>query len=505
MLTARDGSGGAPAVEGPETEPHAKVGKQTTTEGVANQHPGGNDALGRKEDKVAPYFQDMVDVAKSLAPQFTRLGMKFRPEIVLATVLQEASATNPVGDISFDDGLGLMQITPYHGQLDAPVAKVLDWDNSKTVQYNIAHSKWKNAHANLQAGGDTLLDKAQAIKGGVPHTWSEMTDAQRWRATMFAYNAGQGSAIKALETGGPNARMISTFTVNGQTESHDYTAELNQKLDYVDKHDPFGKSSAKPGGDGPSPTMPPKKPTGKPPASNAPKNYRAAPSLADVAAGRGVIEIGMAGTSVEYVQQHVDASVDREFGPITQSKVREYQSKKELEVDGVVGEHTLAAMHGKGTTTSKKGSGGKGKGGKGPPKGGSAVEIAGRFVGDESWSPKLRDDIGGHDWHYDNAGRVTNNCAEFVSSVLRMAGEISFQDAGVLDFESKLRGAGWKYRRGKAESQPGDVWIHEYNPQHTVLIASAGGGETLGSDGSATEIIKREPMPYPGAKYMYKG
>src|SRR6201999_4092404 len=102
------------------------------------------------------------------------LGMTFRSEIVLATVLQEASNSGPLTGTSPDGGLGLMQITPYNGKLDAPVAKVLGWDNAQSVEYNVEHSKWRQAQANLLAGGETLLGKAEAIKLGVPKTWSEM-------------------------------------------------------------------------------------------------------------------------------------------------------------------------------------------------------------------------------------------------------------------------------------------------------------------------------------------
>lgn len=205
-----------------------------------NHHPGGKDALGTKENVLAPFYDEMVAVAHQLAGEFTPLGLHFRPEILLATAMQEASATDPLNARSFDNGLGIMQITPFNGKLDPAVAKAIGWDNSKSVELNVQHSQWRSAKANLLAGGQTMLGKARAIKRGVSKTWDEMDEAHRWRAVLFAYNAGEGTAISALRRGGPNAAMISTFTdKSGKRVSHDYTAEIKAKMDYVDHHDPF--------------------------------------------------------------------------------------------------------------------------------------------------------------------------------------------------------------------------------------------------------------------------
>ncbi|HEY4240736.1 MAG TPA: hypothetical protein VGM88_13030 [Kofleriaceae bacterium] len=264
-----------------------------------DHHPGGTDALGKKENKVAPFFEAMEKMSAQLAPQFAPLGMKFRPEIILATVLQEASDKDPVHGISFDNGLGLMQITPYQGKLDPDLAKILKWDNAKSVSYNIEHSSWRDGATNIEAGSHELLDKAKAVRAGVPSIWSEMDDHHKWRATMFAYNAGQGSAIHALKAGGPNGAMISSFkNAQGQTISHDYTKELDGKLDYVDKHDPFKGGKPETGGaqaPAPSPSPSPE----KKPEAKGKEPYTEAPTIAQVEAGNGVIKIGMKGESVK--------------------------------------------------------------------------------------------------------------------------------------------------------------------------------------------------------------
>src|SRR5438132_12712414 len=80
--------------------------------GVVNKHPGGKDALGQKENLLAPFYDQMQEVAHQLIAEFTPLGLHFRPEILLATAMQEAANHDPANARSFDNGLGIMQITP---------------------------------------------------------------------------------------------------------------------------------------------------------------------------------------------------------------------------------------------------------------------------------------------------------------------------------------------------------------------------------------------------------
>lgn len=485
--------------------------------------------LAKKEHAVAPELDEMAAVAKQLAPQFRPLGMTFRPENLLATVLQEADAQDPVTGISGDDGLGLMQITPYEGKLDPNVARTLHWDNAKSVSYNIAHSRWRDATANLKAGGETMIDKARAIKAGTPRVWSEMNDGHRWRATMYAYNAGQGAAIKALDAGGPNARMISTFTANGHTVSHDYTAELDEKQQFVAAHDPFRNgeaptSTAPQTGGAAAPaagkraTKPAAKGGGSPEtAQQKHDGYKDAPTLADVESGAKVIELGMAGQSVEFVQHHVGTGADGEFGPVTQGRVRTYQAARALEADGVVGEHTLAAMKANkpakpaptpGHDPGKGGAGGgKGKPGKPhppAPSGSDPVAIARHFLGMPSWDARLVEGIKGPGWHYSAVGGHTNNCAEFVTSVQRMAGRMSFQEINVGNLIRELPNHGWR-QISKEHSKAGDIWAcNTGGISHTVIVSAAGQANSIGADGGSAEYIKEEPMGYAGAVYFTK-
>lgn len=297
---------------------------------------GGNDALGRKENTLLQWQSEMVEVANELAEQFKPLGLNFRPQILLATAMQEAAVKDPLNAVSFDHGLGLMQITPYKGKLDPQVAKAIGWDNSKSVAENTRTSNWRNAKANLRAGAFTMLGKAKAIKRGVPATWGQMDEPHRWRAVLFAYNAGEGSAISALKRGGPNAAMISTFTnAKGQRVSHDYTKEIREKMDYVDAHDPFsGGGGAAGGGESQAGDGADQGPVAKPePAPEKPAHHLAA-------------SVGRGGTNrkadVGAVQERLQdrgvnpGKVDSLIGPQTISAIEKFQRASIGMADGLI-------------------------------------------------------------------------------------------------------------------------------------------------------------------------
>ena len=70
----------------------------------------------------------------------------------------------------------------------------------------------------------------------------------------------------------------------------------------------------------------------------------AAPSLDDVAGGKGVLKRGMEGAAVRYVQDHIGVDSDGDFGPATEAAVKQFQKAKGLKVDGEVGKETMAAI-----------------------------------------------------------------------------------------------------------------------------------------------------------------
>ena len=331
------------------TESQLEQKARTFSDARLGRVPGAN-PLATKENLLSPYFHSMSQVSTGLAPEFSKLGLQLQPEVLLATAMQESANKDPANTRSFDNGLGIMQITPFHGQLDGKVAKDINWDNSKGVEPNVAQSNWRDPTANLMAGGDTMLSKATSIDHSLPGVWGEMNEAQRWRAVMFAYNAGEGSAINALRSGGPNAEMISTFTnPQGNVVSHDYTAELQAKLDFVHAHDPF---SATPPAPTPAPTpapgpgpIPTPAPTPGPPAPTPVPAPAPTPTTAPVPTPTPTPAPRPAPQPIPTIQQSVGRG-----GVNAPTDVRDAQMELEAHgvdsgpVDGLVGPLTIGAI-----------------------------------------------------------------------------------------------------------------------------------------------------------------
>ena len=245
--------------------------------------------------------------------------------------MQEAAPKDPLNAVSFDNGLGIMQITPYKGKLDPDVAKAIGWDNNKSVAENKKTSNWRNAKANLRAGAFTMLGKAKAIKRGVPTTWEKMDEPHKWRAVLYAYNAGEGSALSALKRGGPNASMISTFTnPKGVRVSHDYTKEIKEKMDYVDSHDPFDGDA---GGAGEQEAKETKPDT----ADGGGGNSTARPLKASVGRGGENRKADVGAVQERLAERGLDpGKVDQLMGPKTIAAIEAFQQATIGMADGLI-------------------------------------------------------------------------------------------------------------------------------------------------------------------------
>jgi peptidoglycan hydrolase-like protein with peptidoglycan-binding domain len=57
-----------------------------------------------------------------------------------------------------------------------------------------------------------------------------------------------------------------------------------------------------------------------------------------------VLKLGSKGENVKILQDYLDIKVDGDFGPNTEKAVKEFQRKKALVFDGIVGKDTWAAM-----------------------------------------------------------------------------------------------------------------------------------------------------------------
>ena len=208
-------------------------------------------------------------------------------------------------------------------------------------------------------------------------------------------------------------------------------------------------------------------------------HYTAAPSLADARSGKAVIKKGMEGPSVTFVQEKVHVAADGQFGPHTDAAVKAFQSAHHLTADGEVGPHTMAAIDGQHKPAQDNGGKGGGANDHDVPaaSGGDPVAIARKYVTSPP-TPSIK--LKGKLPHFTAAGGQTNDCADFVSSVLETAGHISGHHINVGEFERSLVAQGWKHVT-KQNAKAGDVWMNT-SRGHTELVSADGATHLIGSN-----------------------
>lgn len=181
---------------------------------------------------ITNFWEDMESAAKQYSPKFAQYGLAISPYILFATALHESRGTKQALTFqSFDVGLGLMQLTPYKGKFNPKMAEILNWDNSRPLEYNIEHSKWRDAKANIYAAAEELLSKSRSLSVNCP-AFAQLSHDDKWRYVMYAYNTGQSTAIDALNN---NKELISRFKYKGVTQERDYVGEWAKKLEYAKK------------------------------------------------------------------------------------------------------------------------------------------------------------------------------------------------------------------------------------------------------------------------------
>ena len=192
-------------------------------------------ALQDSLSSLRPYLPYMRSIADLMGPAFARLDLQLTPEIILGMALQEASPQCPATTIACDGGLGIMRLTPYRRKFESSVARILDWDNRRSIAENRRFSQWRDPHTNIWAAVEMLRVKAVAIKNAVDPQWRQMSETQRWHAVFFAYNAGQGAALRVLRRRGAAALALPQPTHLGGA----YIRELQDKLTFAATHTPF--------------------------------------------------------------------------------------------------------------------------------------------------------------------------------------------------------------------------------------------------------------------------
>jgi hypothetical protein len=116
--------------------------------------------------------------------------------------------------------------------------------------------------------------------------------------------------------------------------------------------------------------------------------------------------------------------------------------------------------------------------------GNAAVALAEKYLGRDSIG--LKGDLP----KFTAAGGVTNDCADFVSSVLEDTGRLKGHEINVGHLESSLKQQGYK-QVPREQAQPGDVWISD-TAGHTELVAAAGGKCLIGSNGSERQHVSED-------------
>jgi cell wall-associated NlpC family hydrolase len=213
--------------------------------------------------------------------------------------------------------------------------------------------------------------------------------------------------------------------------------------------------------------------------------YRAAPSLASVRAGRASIRRGMSGSSVKFVQQHVGTAADGMFGPNTLAAVKAFQRSHHLEVDGIVGTHTMNAIdHGGkgGGASAHKGGGG---GGAAPDTGhhASGSEAA---IRDEVIS-KARSHMGAR-YSWAAEGPSMFDCSGFAWYVLHT--DTHLTSAG------RTTAAGLShspYTKPVAHPEKGDLVFYSSGGISHVTIALGSGSSVIGASGGGSHTHGNDP------------
>ena len=130
------------------------------------------------------------------------------------------------------------------------------------------------------------------------------------------------------------------------------------------------------------------------------------------------------------------------------------------------------------------------------PSSSDAVNLARQFEGRDSKS------IQGELPNFTAAGGQDNNCADFVSSVLKSTGQFDGHEIRVKDLRESLQEQGYS-QIPAAEARPGDVFFANKG-SHTELVTEAGGTRTIGSNNVTSDrqaITERAKDPTTGTYY----
>ncbi|ARP71575.1 hypothetical protein LK07_19480 [Streptomyces pluripotens] len=182
---------------------------------------------------------------------------------------------------------------------------------------------------------------------------------------------------------------------------------------------------------------------------------------------------------VKQVQSKAGTSADGDYGPATLSAVRAYQSAHRLEVDGIAGPQTMASM---GIARELGGGSSGGESGGSPSTPPLSGSIRDKIV------QAARSQLGVHEWNNNcnPYGPCEPWCALFASWTWRQAG-INFHTAFSGDFYYYGRNHGTLHS-GLSNPQPGDAIVFGSGPQSPSTSTHVGIIEKAYADGTVDTI-----------------
>lgn len=239
---------------------------------------------------------------------FQEVGQKYGiPPAVLAGIASRETRGRGIGSNNSAGAWGMMQIVGGSSCNCAP-----------------------DSREHIDQAGSILRTKLDEVRAAHP----DWTPAQQLRGAIAAYNFGSD-----------NVRTLQGVDVG--TDGGDYSADVWARAQYYAQDSAFGGTQAsRPGG-----AQPGAQTSGQPTFNG---QYTAAPSLADVQAGRAELRPGMQGPAVEALQRQLGVPVDGKYGPQTYEAVQNFQQASSLrpQTPGAVGRSTLEQLQRGGNPTA---------------------------------------------------------------------------------------------------------------------------------------------------------
>lgn len=340
-------TGGTPApVEETRTRPARGGGGDDPNAILSRLEPAGASDATSRQDGLPRRGIHGVAASRAMAESDRGRVMRYRerieeaarrydlPPALLAAIASRESrggaALDRNGEGDHGHGFGLMQV-----------------DNRNPFRVEREGGPFGQAHINQAAS--ILRAKLDKVEQDLPNLSAE----QQLFTAVSRYNGGAGRAFPNSDRG---------------TTGGDYANDVIARAQYYASRESWegGVRTETPG------TRP-----------GAPQGTRydiAAPSLDAVRDGRKLLEEGMSGEAVRFVQRRLNIPADGDFGPRTRNAVEAFQRGHDLRPDGVVGHRTLAALE----RTERTG-------GAERPRGNGRVDYNGHRVTDPAVRAKLQE------------------------------------------------------------------------------------------------------------------